>query len=109
MAAHDAMSGAPSGRTRVAATVHGRVQGVGFRHFVIVTARRLEVDGWVANAPDGTVRCEIEGEGSAVAQLVRELESGPMGAYVERVDLAPRIPTGVAGRFEIHSFGHSGD
>ncbi len=102
------MSGA-GGRTRVAATVRGRVQGVGFRHFVIVTARRLEVDGWVANAPDGTVRCEIEGDGSAVAELVRELERGPMGASVERVDLAPRIPMGKAGRFEIRSFGHSGD
>ena len=103
------MSGASGGRTRIAATVHGRVQGVGFRHFVFVTGRRLGVDGWVANAPDGTVRCEIEGEGGAVAELMRELERGPMGAYVERVDLAPRVATGTRTGFEVRSFGHSGD
>jgi acylphosphatase len=103
------MSETPGGRTRVAATVHGRVQGVGFRHFVVVSARRLQVDGWAANAPDGTVTCEIEGEAGAVAELVRELERGPMGAYVERVDLAPRVATGTRAGFEIRSFGHSGD
>jgi len=103
------MSGASGGRTRIAATVHGRVQGVGFRHFVVVSARRIVVDGWVANAPDGTVRCEIEGEVGAVAELVAELERGPMGAFVERVDLAPRVATGTRAGFEVRSFGHSGD
>jgi acylphosphatase len=98
-----------TGRTRVAATVRGRVQGVGFRYFVVAAAMRLGVDGWVANAQDGTVHCEVEGDGRAVAELVRELERGPIGASVERVDLAPRVSTGTRSGFEIRSYGHRGD
>lgn len=98
-----------TGRTRIAATVRGRVQGVGFRYFVVAAAMRLGVDGWVANAPDGTVRCEVEGDGPAVAELVRELERGPAGSYVERVDVAPRMATGTRSGFEIRSHGHRGD
>ena len=34
---------------RLDATVHGRVQGVGFRWFVMRRAERLGLVGWVAN------------------------------------------------------------
>jgi acylphosphatase len=74
-----------------------------------VAALRIGVDGWVANAPDGTVHCEVEGDGPAVAELVRELERGPIGADVDRVDAAPRVPTGTRSGFEIRSYGHRGD
>ena len=46
---------------RLDATVRGRVQGVGFRYMVLEEAHRLGLAGWVANEPDGSVRCVAEG------------------------------------------------
>ncbi|RZI48697.1 acylphosphatase [Lactococcus kimchii] len=40
---------------KVKMTVSGRVQGVGFRYFVITTARQLGIFGRVWNNDDGTV------------------------------------------------------
>ena len=37
------------------ALVLGRVQGVGFRYFVVQKARKLELNGIVKNAPGGKV------------------------------------------------------
>ena len=46
---------------RLAITVRGIVQGVGFRPFVYNTARALGLGGWVLNEAD-TVRIEVQGE-----------------------------------------------
>jgi len=40
---------------RVGFKVHGRVQGVGFRYFVLECAQNLGLQGWVHNEYDGTV------------------------------------------------------
>jgi acylphosphatase len=94
---------------RIDATVIGRVQGVGYRWFVLDAARRLELRGWVANEADGSVRCVAEGPRAALDALLRELAAGPLGARVERV--VPRWgPAGGAlGPFEIRSGAHPGD
>src|ERR1700684_4041962 len=44
------------------ATIHGRVQGVGFRFYVQNKAISLNVTGWTRNSPEGTV--EILANGS---------------------------------------------
>jgi hypothetical protein len=49
---------------RLHAVVHGRVQGVGFRYFVMREARALGLSGWVRNQADGSV--EVEAEGAAI-------------------------------------------
>ena len=94
---------------RLDATVVGLVQGVGFRWFVLDAARRLDLQGWVANEPDGSVRCVAEGLRPALEALLRELATGPLSARVERV--VPRWgPTGgITGLFAIRSGAHSGD
>ena len=43
------------------AIVRGRVQGVGFRYWVLEQARAQGLKGWVRNCPDGTVEVEAEG------------------------------------------------
>jgi acylphosphatase len=74
-----------SDRARVRATVRGRVQMVGFRAFVAQHARGL--NGTVANRPDGSVECVVEGPADAVDRLVDVLHQGPYHARVEAVDV----------------------
>ncbi len=72
---------------RVSMHVVGRVQGVGFRHFTLTRARRLGVDGWVRNEPDGSVRIEAEGPEEALDELVNAVKEGPRAARVENVSV----------------------
>ena len=67
--------------------VRGRVQGVGFRWFVRVSARRLGLSGWVANAPDGSVEIAASGDQAKLDELKRAVGRGPDGALVEGVDV----------------------
>lgn len=99
----------PAHDARLDATVVGRVQGVGFRWFVLDTARRLDLRGWVANEVDGSVRCVAEGPRAALDTLLRELAAGPLGADVERVVPRWGPAAGTLGRFEIRSRAHPGD
>lgn len=68
---------------RVSVHIAGRVQGVGFRHFTQMQARRLGVDGWVRNEPDGSVRLEAEGSQDALEKLVDAVKEGPRAAHVQ--------------------------
>lgn len=70
-------------RTRL--RVSGRVQGVGFRWFVVTEAERLGLRGWVRNTTDGAVELEAAGPESAIAELRRRLENGPPAARVHHV------------------------
>ncbi len=94
---------------RLEATVHGRVQGVGFRYHVLRRAMELGLTGWVANEPDGSVRCRVEGPRADLATLLEALETGPEGAIVERVVTAWGPATGTLGPFSVRSGGHRGD
>jgi acylphosphatase len=94
---------------RLEAIVHGRVQGVGFRIFVVRAARRLGLYGWVANEAAGRVRCVAEGSRPALDTLLTELQEGPPGAWVDRVDAAWSPATGTFSDFEVRSGWHPGD
>ncbi|MFH1650836.1 MAG: acylphosphatase [Chloroflexota bacterium] len=67
------------------ATVYGRVQGVNFRNFTRLAARRLGLSGEVGNLPDSTVRVRAEGEETGLRALVKQLQQGPPGSRVEKV------------------------
>jgi acylphosphatase len=62
---------------RLAITVTGRVQGVGFRYFAEDVANSLGLSGWVRNNPDRTVECEAQGEGDVLEDFCKELRKGP--------------------------------
>jgi acylphosphatase len=79
---------------RVRAVVHGRVQMVGFRAFVIHHAGDAGLSGTVRNLPDGTVEVLLEGPASAVKRVVELLHQGPSHARVERLEVAYMAPTG---------------
>ena len=94
---------------RLDATVHGRVQGVGFRYLVVRRALDLDLGGWVANGADGSVRCVAEGPRPALEALLGILEVGPAGAIVDRVTTAWGPATGEFRSFEVRSGAHRGD
>lgn len=97
------------GAVRLDATVIGRVQGVGFRYFVLREAMALGLHGWVANTPDGSVRCVAEGRRDRLEALLERLRVGPASAIVERVSEAWMPPTGTLGPFGVRSGAHPGD
>ncbi len=81
-------------------TVHGRVQGVGFRYAVARAADARGVAGWVRNRADGTVEAVFEGAPEAVDSLVRLCGEGPRGAEVTSVETVPEEPEGLL-RFDL--------
>lgn len=70
---------------RLTVTVHGRVQGVGFRWHAADVARRLGLDGWVRNQPGGEVMLVAEGEREALERLLAWCHQGPPSARVQSV------------------------
>jgi acylphosphatase len=66
--------------------VHGRVQGVGFRAFVIRAGRALGVAGGVRNEVDGSVTAVGEGAESALEAFRARLAAGPAAARVDDVE-----------------------
>ena len=94
---------------RLDAKVIGLVHGVGFRYFVLREATALELEGWVANDPDGSVHCVAEGPRVRLAALLERIREGPPAAAVDGVSEAWMPATGTLGRFGVRSGGHRGD
>lgn len=65
--------------------VQGRVQGVGFRWFVLHRARPLGLAGTVRNLTDGRVEVVARGMESDLMQLEACLRRGPAAARVTDV------------------------
>jgi acylphosphatase len=66
--------------------VNGRVQGVGFRYFVLREAQALGLSGWVRNLPDGRVEVLAHGDPDVVNALEARLWAGPTHARVATVE-----------------------
>jgi acylphosphatase len=76
------------------ASVEGRVQGVGFRYFVLEVANALNLSGWVRNRWDGSVEVLAEGERQALEKLLKALQRGPRSSFVSSVKFEWRTATG---------------
>lgn len=68
------------------ATIHGRVQGVGFRFYVQNKAISLNVTGWTRNSPEGTVEILANGSLNNLEQFMHHIKTGSVGSQVEKVD-----------------------
>ncbi|WP_319415445.1 acylphosphatase [Marispirochaeta aestuarii] len=75
-------------------TVHGRVQGVGFRYSTVRRAQTLRLAGYVRNRADGSVEVWAEGTAGALDSLYAWLQRGPSMARVDRVDRDHFAPSG---------------
>lgn len=72
--------------------VQGRVQGVGFRWWTRAQATRLGLGGTVRNLEDGSVEVQLHGPAEVVDEMVRLLQQGPPGAWVEQLAPAEAQP-----------------
>ena len=72
--------------------VSGRVQGVGFRYFVLRAARELGVAGWVRNLDDGSVEVQGQADAAKLDALESRLREGPRMAEVRSVDVRDAPP-----------------
>ncbi len=86
---------------RIHVIISGRVQGVWFRDWTQEHALRLGLHGWVRNRDDGCVEAVIEGDPSAVEELVTRMHEGPEHAHVTGVEAEPEVPTGEFKTFEV--------
>jgi len=77
--------------------VRGRVQGVGYRYFVLREAAALGVTGFARNRADGAVEVVAEGSEAVLDDLEARLRQGPAFAEVtdlERESIDPRGDSG---------------
>lgn len=91
----------PSDQAYLRAVASGRVQGVGFRWWVLELARSLELAGRVSNQQDGTVLVMAEGSRPGLQTLADELWTGPRHAAVTGVKVAWSAPRSRWRRFAI--------
>ncbi|MBM3144107.1 MAG: acylphosphatase [Chloroflexi bacterium] len=80
------MSRTADKQVRLHARVEGRVQGVGFRYFVLDTAQPLGITGWVRNRWDGAVEVLAEGRREDLDTLLEALRRGPRRYTTTKVE-----------------------
>jgi acylphosphatase len=86
---------------QLTAVVTGRVQGVGFRYFIMRAAQKLELCGWVRNRASGEVEVVAQGPMPALQQLLRQVRQGPPSAHVLSVAVQYHDPNPRLHDFEL--------
>lgn len=67
--------------------IYGSVQGINFRWNARRAAKKLKINGFVKNAPDGSVLIEAEGDPQLLDEFVSWCRKGPWFAKVERMEV----------------------
>ncbi len=86
---------------RLIALISGRVQGVGYRRFVLGKARDLGLAGSAENVSEGRVEVVAEGGPAELERLLHWLRRGPAHARVQAVEVQWAEDTGMQ---EFHIF-----
>ena len=87
--------------SRLQINVHGRVQGVGFRAFVLQAGTRLGLTGWVRNVGYDQVEALAEGQHAVLEQFAQALRTGPSGSRVDEYQTEWGIYRGEFDRFYV--------
>lgn len=66
--------------------VEGRVQGVGYRAFVVDAAEARGLKGWVRNLRDGSVEMVLSGGEADIESMIAACRKGPRFASVAKVE-----------------------
>ena len=67
--------------------VHGLVQGVGYRYYILREANKLGLAGYVKNLPAGQVEIVASGDKGLVDAMVEAARAGPRHAAVAEIEL----------------------
>ena len=67
--------------------ISGKVQGVGFRHWLCVKAIEKNIFGWVRNISTGEVEALLIGNDGDVNKLIKQCEKGPFSSKVTQVKI----------------------
>lgn len=67
-------------------TIHGRVQGVGFRDWTRHVAHERGIEGWVRNRRDGSVEALFAGPRDDVSGMIAACRRGPASGRVEWIE-----------------------
>jgi acylphosphatase len=67
--------------------VEGRVQRVGYRHYIYTKAKRLQLRGYVRNLDNGKVEILAIGEGTSISSLIKQAKKGPTLSWVYNVQV----------------------
>ena len=81
------MSSPPEDTLTVNMKITGKVQGVGFRYFVLRQAQELGITGRVSNKSNGDVEAFAQGEKADLEQFIAKVKEGPSFSRVEDVSL----------------------
>lgn len=92
-----------TGQSRLRMMVSGRVQGVGFRFFVVECAQNLGIKGWVRNTWDGKVELAAEGPRTKLEILRESVRQGPPSSFVTDVQESWEPAGGQFSRFYVAS------
>jgi acylphosphatase len=77
------------------------VQGVGFRYTVQDIALNLGIRGWVKNLKDGRVEVVAEAEEKKLKEFLERISRGPLGRYIEDMNISWEKPAMEFNDFEI--------
>lgn len=86
--AQEQAEGRDPGRLTRRYLVNGRVQGVGFRYFVLRQAQIAGVAGWVRNLRTGQVEVRASGRIDQLRALEAALSKGPRFSNVTNVEIS---------------------
>ena len=81
------MSSQPEDYLTVNMKITGKVQGVGFRYFVLRQAQELGINGWVSNKSNGDVEALAQGEKADLEQFIAKVKEGTTFSRVDNVNL----------------------
>ncbi|MHC1571264.1 MAG: acylphosphatase [Methanosarcinales archaeon] len=86
---------------RAEVVIHGRVQKAGFRDLIDEAAFNLNLNGYVKNDRDGTVRVTCEGREESIREFLEEINIQHYPIRVEKIDVEYLEPTHEFKTFEI--------
>lgn len=72
--------------------ISGRVQGVGFRDWLVREAAQLGLTGWVRNRGDDQVEAIISGPDASVDHCAGRCWHGPTSARVSHIEISATAP-----------------
>ena len=67
--------------------IFGKVQGVGFRHWLYVKATEKNVHGWVKNKITGEVEALLIGNDKDVNVLIKQCSIGPSSSIIAQIKI----------------------